>query len=168
MLNCILQAFKLAIATYLGGVGAFGLMFWLYGIPLVVIAVTSADRRALLLPLFPIGIFVVGLLWYILVRVLYEVLLKALWSNPPQPLRTSQGVASILWNYSITSVGMLPIALIYLAKYGFPVSEEFSQRRAEYMTNLAMQYFWLWLAIAIGCYWARRPAIKSAIQSQRT
>jgi hypothetical protein len=71
------------------------------------------------------------------------------------------------WNYVIIVIGMLPIALIYLAKFGFPFSEEANQRMVKYLPNLAAQYFWLWLAVAIGCYRIKKPAPKRVVQPQR-
>ena len=164
--TCFVQATRLSIPTYLGGVMYFAFFFWSYLMVWLHALVINSSMSPLLM-LAAAGFAIAGWSWYVLVRILYTLILKLLWSKPPQWLQVSPSKRSTLTNYAVIVFATLPVALIYALKMRFNLHWLFVRPDADVIGDVMLGYFWLWWMASASCYSIARIKIgRRAIRNQ--
>lgn len=97
-----------------------------------------------------------SLLWFLLWAGAYSLLLKLLWSNPPEWLRLPKTLVLVNRDFGVLVTSVLPIAIVFLAHvglrtsllYDLPMTKSF---RLTYETFL-LDFSWLWFISAVFLY----------------
>ncbi|MBD2057031.1 hypothetical protein H6F88_13565 [Oculatella sp. FACHB-28] len=148
-----LNALKISIPGYLCGVGVFAFSFWQYAFISIVLATAQGTN--------PLGILIIDLLallagiaWYFLLILIFSLLLRLLWSNPPEWLKPSMHWFRVLYDFNVIIFATLPIFLIFLA--GVAANESIDlMKSASYQLHLEkvlLNFSWLWVIAAAYLY----------------
>lgn len=152
----LVGALKLMIATYLGGM-VFAFAFWFLLINSLILFGLTLHTDSFVLALPGIFFLVAGLIFYVIQLGVWSLFLKILWSKPPQFFRVKW---SRFWiDFSISVVATLPIALVFILKFGYQDSWKVFLTKAsihsEYLLgvrqtvpNFLIQFAWLWFICA--------------------
>ncbi|NJL42041.1 MAG: hypothetical protein HC840_24085 [Leptolyngbyaceae cyanobacterium RM2_2_4] len=158
-----LNALKLAIPSYLGGVVVFTFGFWQYTAASVALAITqNAGSTAILCIAFLC--LLGGAVWYLLLTLLFSLLLRLLWSKPPKWLKPSTNWRRILQNFSIATLSALPVLLAFIGHVLATEAVDFT-KTATYQLNIEkvlLNFSWVWFITAAYLY-----QIEFVIKSQR-
>jgi hypothetical protein len=150
-----IQAAKLYLVAYIGVV-VLTAFFWFF---VLTGAISILFNGAEFLPFFlavSIGALIAGFVFYQCLRLVYWLILKVLWSKPPQWLKQS-GFRASLHSFSILTVATLPLAIVcYLPMFiDLYTKMETSRYVAEYqdLTTPSLMWFsWLWLIASAYLY----------------
>ncbi|MBD2090972.1 hypothetical protein H6F67_14040 [Microcoleus sp. FACHB-1515] len=152
------RVIRLTIAAYVFGVGLVAIIFWNL-LFLWMIFFFSQPIGSLPILLLPIAAFGLGLISFWFVRIIYNLLLKIFWSEPPSWLSVG-GLRSGFKTYLEVLLLMLPIALLWFLHVGFTgVLEE--QTMTDYRVvappDFMGRWFWLFLLFAVAyCHFTRK------------
>jgi hypothetical protein len=166
------HAAKLYVAAYVGVV-VFTSVFWFF---LLTVPIAIMARTAEFLPFFftlAIGSLLLGFAFYQVIRFVYWLFLKMLWSKPPQSI-TPKGFRASLHSFCILTVASLPLAigcyLPMLVDLYAEMQTTHQPVKPHALTPPIMMWFsWLWLIAAAYLYqWfplqqrQQRASVKSA------
>ncbi|MDJ0737387.1 MAG: hypothetical protein QNJ47_25535 [Nostocaceae cyanobacterium] len=157
-----LMAIKLAIPAYVGANVVLAFEFWRYSLVGSLLAATGNDGLILFFVVSVITLLL-SLLWFLILVGLYGLLLKLLWSNPPQWLRLPKLKSLIMRDFGILVVSVFPIVVIF-AIHGLLVSnikQTFADLRTLRLTYdfFLLRFWWLWIISAAYLYqWRLRKS----------
>lgn len=150
-----IMAMKLAIPAYFGATVIFGFEFWRYSLVGGLLAVTGNDGVALFF-IVSAGALLLALIWFLTLAGAYKLLLKFLWSNPPQWLRLPKFSSLVLRDFVILVLSILPIVGIFAIYILFitGLKQSFTDLRTPRLTYdiFLLKYWWLWLISAAYLY----------------
>lgn len=129
-------------------------------------AVTGTEGLTLFL-LGSFGALLLSLVWFLAWVGAYALLLKILWSNPPQWLKLPKFSILINRDFSVLVLAVLPIAIAVCIYTGFtPILRQnpFTEKSLKLTYELLLPKFaWIWL-IAAACFyqwqWYSKPKEK--------
>lgn len=158
-----LMAVKLAIPAYFGATVVLAFEFWRYAFLGTLLAVTGNNG---LIPFFAFSVIalVLALIWFLILTGVYKLLLKLLWSNPPQWLRLPKFKALVIRDFGILVLSLMPVLAIFTIYILFVTSyrQIFSDFRTPRLTYdiFLLRFFWLWFISAAYLYqWFTRKNI---------
>ncbi|WP_414530081.1 hypothetical protein [Nodularia chucula] len=142
-----LMAVRLAIPAYFGATVVLAFEFWRYAFLGSLLAVTSNNG---LIPFFVFSVIalVLALIWFLILTGVYKLLLKLLWSNPPQWLRLPTFKSLVIRDFGILVLSLVPILIIFTIYILFVTSyrQTFNDFRTPRLTYdiFLLRFFWLW------------------------
>ncbi|NDJ23665.1 hypothetical protein GS682_18880 [Nostoc sp. B(2019)] len=150
-----MMAVRLAIPAYLGANVIFAFEFWRYSLVGVLLTVTGNNGLILFLAISAIALLL-ALIWFLILTRVYALLLKLLWSNPPQWLSLPKLRLLIVRDFGILTLSVLPIVAIF-AIY-ILLFTSFKQTFADLKTPkltyniFLLRFWWIWLISAAYLY----------------
>jgi hypothetical protein len=170
-LSSWVHAAELCIPAY-AGVLLFPFFFWSAFLLSIVSTCLGDVETSIILLISAIGMLLMGVGAYQLILLLYGLVLKVFWTNPPRAIAPPKFKAS-LHSFGILTFATLPLAIIYCVIIAAEVHVETStgmeiMKRPDFMAHFLMRFFWLWLIAAAYLYqWfplqrrQQKPAMKS-------
>jgi hypothetical protein len=148
-----LNALKIIIPGYLCGVGAFAFSFWQYAFVSIVLSATQTTNPAGMLIIALLALLA-GIAWYFLLILVFSLLLRLLWSNPPEWIKPSMHWFRVFYDFSVIFFATLPIFLIFLASVSTnqsinliePANHQF------HLEKVLLNFSWLWIIVAAYLY----------------
>ncbi|HEY9696760.1 MAG TPA: hypothetical protein V6D10_05825 [Trichocoleus sp.] len=172
-ISALSHAFKLFISAYALGVVLFGVWFWIaifLGVATSIAALNPIPFTVLVL----IGILILltGLLWYLFLGFFYSILLKIMWSKPPQWARPFCSKEQALKNYGIAIAASFPLAIIIFLHISFHSGirtfDEFYVSPKGYALETIFQLWWLWFITTFSLYYWKGSHKKSFATGERS
>ncbi len=157
-----MMAIKLAIPAYIGATVLFAFEFWRY---LIVggIGLLSITNNSSLIFFFAVSVIalLLALIWFLILTRVYALLLKFLWSNPPQWLILPKFRALVIRDFGILVLSILPIVVIFAIYILFFTSfkQTFTDLRTPRLNYdlFLLRFWWLWLISAAYLYqWCQK------------
>jgi hypothetical protein len=156
-----INSLELAIPTYLGTI-VFSFYFWVFFCIFFIAGVATLRFSTLLLCLLSSVLLLLGLLWYLALKLLATIAIRSLWISPPKWLKPSWSWKEILRDYSISVLATLPTAahfwIVCLIRANLnlspiPVPNQNGKVFIPFIPSLdiaglIVNDFWLWLIFA--------------------
>ncbi len=156
-ISSLVKALLLVIPSYGLGLAVIAVATWLLFF-LWLILMLSGQLETFPLIGLPIALLAIGFAWYCFAKVIYSLLLRVFWSEPPKLVRTG-GVREGLKTYGEILVVSLPLALVFASLIGLfgTLTDARSAgwlagRMVSLMDVVLIRWFWLWLLSAVGYY----------------
>jgi hypothetical protein len=102
-----LNALKIIIPGYLCGVGAFAFSFWQCAF-FYIVAVTTQTTNSLGILIISLLALLAGVVWYFLLILVFSLLLRLLWSNPPEWIRPSMHWFRVFYDFNVMILQLCP------------------------------------------------------------
>jgi hypothetical protein len=148
-----LNALKIGIPGYLCGVAVFAFSFWQCAFFSIVLATTetAAFLGASIIALLAL---LAGIIWYFLLILVFSLLLRLLWSNPPDWIKPSMHWFRVLYDFNVIIFATLPIFLIFLANVAVNEAAElaWSVNYRLQIEKILLNFSWLWIIAAAYLY----------------
>lgn len=160
------MAIKLAIPAYLFATVILAFEFWRYFIGGCLSPILGYDGLVVFFA-FSAVLLLLGLIWFLILAGIYTLLLKFLWSKPPQWLSTPRFRVLIIRDFRILVLSALPITVIFVIYVLFATGSKriFADIRASRLTYdmFVFKFSWLWLISAAYLYqWSANKAFESS------
>jgi hypothetical protein len=155
-----MMAIKLAIPAYFGATVVLAFEFWRYSLVGGLIAVTGNASNNGLIFFFAVAAIalLLALIWFLILTRVYALLLKLLWSNPPQWLILPKFRSLVIRDFGILVLSILPIVAIFAIYILFVSSfkQTFADLRTPRLTYdiFLLRFWWLWF-ISAACFYQR-------------
>ncbi|QLE59198.1 hypothetical protein [Nostoc sp. TCL26-01] len=162
-----IMAMKLGIPAYFGATVIFAFEFWRYSLVGSILAVTN-HNGIILFFIVSVGALLLALIWFLILAGVYALLLKFLWSNPPQWLRLPKFSSLVIRDFTILVFSILPIIGIFAIYILFitGLKQSFDDLRQPKLTYdiFLLRFWWLWLISAAYFY---QISMKKFIRSDK-
>ena len=169
-----IMAVKLAIPAYLFATVILAFDFWRFFLGGCLIAIAGYKDLNVSL-IFSAVILLLGLIWFLILAGIYTLLLKFLWSKPPQLLSMPSFKSLVIRDFGILMLSTLPITVIFAIYILFVSNYEntfadFKTPRLTYnilstYNIFLLRFSWLWLISAAYLY--QWYANKTFVSSKR-
>ncbi|WP_414566529.1 MULTISPECIES: hypothetical protein [unclassified Anabaena] len=150
-----MMAIRLAIPAYFGATVVFGFEFWRYSLVGSFLAITDIDSSIFFLIVSVIALLL-GLIWFLILAGIYRLLLKIMWSNPPQWLKLPKFRLLVIRDFGILVLSILPIVGIFAIHILLITNLQYTYNnlRTPRLTYdiLLLRFWWIWLISAAHFY----------------
>lgn len=162
-------AIKLFFPAYVCGIVVWTFTCWMFLIVSTLLTIASVEKAVVLL-LISLGLLPVGVIFYIVLKAIYRLILKVFWSNPPVFLAPGRTFRSAITAYTILTIGALPLALLYTLLLSLEVGVEMSLqyeiiKHPDHLARFLIHNAWLWvITVAYVRHWLS-PKLKQIEKS---
>jgi hypothetical protein len=150
-----MMAIKLAVPAYCCATVVLAFEVWRFFLLGGIFAMTGTEGLAFFF-LISIGALLLSLVWFLALAGLYALILKALWSNPPQWLRLPKIETLVNRDFGILVSSVFPISVMFLIYAFFSVSFRenlFIAKPLRLTYDLfLLKFAWVWLISAACSY----------------
>ena len=154
-LRCWLAALRLAVPNYLG-FSVFTFIFWCFTFAGILLSTAAGDWRTFAIFMaMASATLLIGILFYLLLSLLWLGVLKLLWSKPPSAIAPNW--VQMPRDFAISLIAVLPIALIFAGRISKDAAIETIYKVDLYLPDgyaieLMFRFIWLWLLIVAYSY----------------
>lgn len=161
-----MMAIRLAIPAYFGATVVFAFEFWRFSFLGSIIAATTGSKGIIFFFVVSASALLLAFIWFLILAGIYRLLLKFLWSNPPQWLILPKFRLLVIRDFGILVLSIFPIFIIFAIYIMFitGLKQSLDDLRIPKLTYdiFLIRFWWLWLICAAYLYqlYSKRIAVK--------